>query len=189
MRVLTTTKNAVCHGAYLAILGLLCVLLAGPVLAILGVMVSLVVAGLSVLVGVFSAVLPFILIGFMAYLPLYMLRSKTPAWCTLGLVTGRMFNSLVVRPCEASARLVRHSATVVPAIWHKTHSIGWAVGGVFLETVAGAVILGTLTALPFKMNPELHYGGEIGIAVAIGAMLGLMVGICNHWQRSQNTLA
>src|SRR5262245_11744909 len=106
------TKNAVCQGVYLAVLGFLCVLLAGPVLAILGVVVSVAIAVLSALVGVFSALLPFILIGFLIYLPWCLLQEKSNAWRALGRVTGHLFQTLVVKPGEMSARLVRHTAAV-----------------------------------------------------------------------------
>jgi hypothetical protein len=170
---------------YLAMLGFLAVLLIGPVLAIMGVVVSLVVAVLSVLVGIFSAILPFILIGFLIYLPLHLFEVRTTAWRKLGRVTRRLFDTLVVKPADYSARLVGRTAAVLPAVWHKARGIGWAIGGIFLETMAGATVLGALTALMFKLNPHLHYEGQVGIAAVIGAMLGLMIGICNHWPRTE----
>jgi hypothetical protein len=37
----------------------------------------------------------------------------------------------------------------------------------------------------FQLNPQLRYEGQVGIAAAIGAMLGLMIGIRNHWPKAE----
>jgi hypothetical protein len=185
VNALTLAKRTLCNAVYLAMLGFLAVLLIGPVIAILGVVVSLVVAVLSVLIGVFSAILPFIVIGFLIYLPFHVFDLQTTGWRKLGRVTRRVFDTLVTKPAEYSGRLVRRTAAVLPAVWHKTRGIGWAIGGIFLEMMAGAVVLGALTALMFQLNPHLRYEGQVGIAAAIGAMLGLMIGIRNHWPTAE----
>jgi hypothetical protein len=188
VNALALAKKTACNAVYLAMLGFLAVLLIGPVIAILGVVVSLVVTVLSVLVGVFAALLPLIIIGFLIYLPFHVFDVRTSGR-KLGRVTRRVFDTLVTKPAECSGRLVRQTAAVLPAVWHKTRGIGWAIGGIFLEMMAGAVVLGALTALMFQLNPQLRYEGQVGIAAAIGAMLGLMIGIRNHWPSAEEATA
>jgi hypothetical protein len=167
--------------AFLAMVGFLAMLLVGPAIAVVAVVVSVAFAILLVLVGLFLGLLPLIAVGFLVCLPFYIFNHNQHYCWRLGSLTRRLSQAFVVMPFQTFGMVMRGAARRCEAACERTRELGWAVAGISLETVSGAVILGSLAALLHTINPEHRLLGQAGIGAAIGAFVGFLVGVGNYW--------
>src|SRR5438128_2435762 len=129
-----TATGVVRKVLFLALLGFLALILAGPVLAILSLCVSLIVS-------VVVVVLPFALLGLLFWLPFQaLILGRKIQWQSIGhagqVFFGGVFGSLR-RVFGGGFRLVR-------ALGGKAWAVAAFVSRIILDTVGGALVGGVL---------------------------------------------
>jgi hypothetical protein len=176
--------NALGHVAYLALLGFLAIILIGPAAALLGVLISVAAALLSVAVALLSALLPFAVIGALIWLP-YQLLTHRPTIDRDRVRQGAraVYQKVVVPPAHWCAQGCRWTAQAAPSAWEKCHSALGRAGGVLLETLCGAIILGVLAGLLGAGLGPKHVESYCAVGILLGAGFGFVVGLANHAAR------
>jgi prepilin signal peptidase PulO-like enzyme (type II secretory pathway) len=153
-------RNALSHITCWLAMGFAAVLLIGPILAVVGFVLSLVVA-------VVSSALPFLVVGFLIWLPFQLScqRKRRPS------SAGR---SVQVTPLHAACERTPVSR------WEKLRWLVRPVGGIMLETACGAVLLGGLAVLiAHDMRPR-EREEYLVCGTIIGSVVGLLVGLANY---------
>jgi len=155
---------------YFALIGLLAILLAGPVLGLLSLLLSIVLAVFSVALTVFVVILPFAILGFVIVAPIQALRSGKPIeWNRLGAICKNLWRGSLGTALWCWRKLVQF----VHFLRRKVAALSIYVRVVFWEVVCGAFVggfLGGMVALHDLDKPEIIIGA------ALGAILGALVG-------------
>jgi hypothetical protein len=156
--------------AYFALIGLLAILLAGPVLGLLSLLLSIVLAVFSIALTVFVVILPFAVLGFMIMAPIQAVRSGKPIeWNRLGVICRNLWRGSL----GAALWCWRKMMQFVHFLRRKVAALSIYVRLVFWEVVCGALVGGFMGGMvAFNDYQKL----EILIGAALGAILGALVG-------------
>lgn len=171
--------------AYLALLGFMVIILAGPVLAVTSVILSLAIAIVSMGLAVLSILLPFALIGFLVWLPCHVVgRGQGVPWprmrqgiqefvqAVFGLVHGTLVHGFAClrRLCWGSIRLGHAGQEGLRGLASLSKVL-------LLETVSGALVGGSMGLMlgHFDSTPFTHTAVAVGTLT--GAYLGILVGL------------
>jgi hypothetical protein len=189
VQALTVIGRALRLVSYLALVGVLALVLLVPVLAIVITTLALVVAGLAVM-------LPFALIGALVWLPYEMfLNNRHVAWEKLSAKTrtlGRWLRDVPLRGCVDccawGARTVRVLAPKAGRAAHRVVEVASAgvakvvpvarrVGAISLETLCGAAVGVILVTLTHSGEVTPSFGLRLFVGALGGAVIGTIVGV------------
>jgi hypothetical protein len=149
---------------YFAFMGVAALILAGPVIALLSLVISLILAVLSILV-------PFAVIGLLIWLPIRILSGNpSKAWTEARKAGGVLWRSVLRPPLQLGKRLFSWFGNAFGASRGRAQQ----VGGILMETTCGAAV-GALLGVAAGMGKEEMYA-DAGLAAAVGAVVGLFVG-------------
>jgi hypothetical protein len=155
---------------YFAAIGFLVILLAGPVLGLLSVVLSIAVAIFSVALSVFVVLLPFVIVGFVIMAPIEgALTGRPVQWSRL----GDMCKGLWLKTWSLAWWFWKKLLGFLHFLRRKMAALSIYVRVVFWEVVCGALVgafLGGMVALHDIDKPEIIIGA------LIGAVLGAVVG-------------
>lgn len=155
---------------YFALIGLLAILLAGPVLGLLSVLLSIVLAVFSIALTVFVVILPFAILGFVIMAPIQAARSGKPIeWNRLGVMCKNLWRGSLGTALWCWRKLVQF----VHFLRRKVAALSIYVRLVFWEVVCGACVGGFMGGMVAFHD---HQKPEILIGAALGAILGALVG-------------
>ena len=160
---------------YFALIGFIVLLLAGPVIAILSVALSMALAILSFAIAVLGILLPFAVLGFLIWAPLQAAFSDKPVeWRKLGRMCKGIFDLALSIPRRAWS-IMAHSGRTAH---DKLSGLSGNVGIVLFETFCGALVGLMLGILAANMWPQQNFGEMVGplLGALIGAILGALVG-------------
>ncbi len=153
---------------FLTLIGLATVFLAGPILTILALV-------LSVGLMIFCMVLPFALVGLLVWVPLRALFQGTSvAWKDTCDIGKGMWTCFVV-PVRGCGRVVARTVDIGQRIRKRSHALASWLRGIFVETVSAALVGGLLGAFIGGSNRGL--GVSILFGALTGAVLGALVGV------------
>ncbi len=188
MRTLVVVGRALRLVSFLALVGVLALVLLVPVLAIVITTLALVLAGLA-------ALLPFALIGALVWVPYEAIRhDRHVAWEKLFAKTrslGRWLRDVPLRGClDCCAWGARTVGVLAPKAGRGAHrlvEIGSAgvakvlpvarrVGAISLETLGGAAVGVILVTLTHSEEVTAAFGLRLFIGATIGAVIGTLVG-------------
>jgi hypothetical protein len=185
--------------AFLAFLGFAVVMLSGPSLALLGIAVGMTVA-------VVSVVLPFALIGLLIWLPFYLFdqarrrRLTARQWQQQSLRRGlhepmagqwqqqSQQGGQGQQQCQQQSsppvirQIPRRVEKSAASTWNDCCHAGRTVGGILMETLCGAAVLGILAGFVASEMPRREMGGYIFVGTALGALFGFLIGLANYGQ-------
>jgi len=154
---------------YFALIGLLAILLAGPVLGLLSVLVSIALAIFSAALTVFIVLVPFIIVGFVVMAPIEgALTGKPIEWSRLGDMCKGLWRHIWSLTWWSWKKLIG----CLHFLRRKMAALLIYVRVVFWEAVCGALVgafLGGMVALHDLDKPEILIGAFIG------AVLGAVV--------------
>jgi hypothetical protein len=158
---------------YFALIGFIVLLLAGPVIALLSVALSMALAILSFAIAVLAILLPFAVLGFLIWAPLQAAFSDKPVeWRKLGRMCKGILDLVLSMPRRAWSIMTYSSRTA----HDKLSGLSGNVGIVLFETFCGAVVGFMLGVMVGKMSAPPH-DEMIGPGALIGAVLGALVGV------------
>lgn len=154
--------------AFFAVLGFLVVILIGPIIAILSAFFAIGIAFLSI-------VFPFVLIGFMVWVPYTILKGRPVPWQQMLDTAKGIVHFLVVWPMQMGQRLW------TGAVNFTRSAADWAsyYGSIVMEMIAGA-LLGGLVAAVTHWEKEPDASAEIALGAFIGLVVGAVVGLANR---------
>jgi hypothetical protein len=149
---------------YLAFMGVAALLLAGPVIALLSLVISLVLAAFSIL-------LPFAVIGLLLWVPIRILSgNRGKGWAEAREAVGAVWRSVLRPPLQFGKRL----CSWIGASFGSSRGRAQQVGGILMETCCGAAV-GALLGVAAGMGTDGMFV-DGGRAAAVGAVVGLFVG-------------
>jgi len=155
---------------YFAAIGFLAILLAGPVLGLLSVLLSIALAIFSAAVTVFFVLVPFVIVGFVIMAPIEgALTGRPVEWRRL----GDMCKGLWLKIWTLAWWFWKKLLGLVHFVRRKLAALSVYVRVVFWEVLCGALVgafLGGMVALHDLDKPEILIGA------LIGAVLGAIVG-------------
>ncbi len=155
---------------YFAAIGFLAILLAGPVLGLLSVVLSIALAIFSAALTVFIVILPFVIVGFVIMAPIEgALTGRPVQWSRL----GDMCRGLWLKIWGLAWWFWKKLLGSLHFFRRKMAALSIYVRVVFWEVVCGALVgafLGGMVALHDLDKPEILIGA------LIGAILGAVVG-------------
>ncbi|HEV2945817.1 MAG TPA: hypothetical protein VGX70_00480 [Gemmataceae bacterium] len=155
---------------YFALIGLLAILLAGPVLGLLSILLSIVLAIFSIALTIFVVILPFAVLGFVIMAPIQAATSGRPVeWRRLGVMCKNLWRGSL----GAALWCWRKLHQFVHLLRRKVAALSIYVRVVFWEVVCGAFVGGFLGGMVALHDPDKP---EIIIGAALGAILGALVG-------------
>jgi hypothetical protein len=173
---------------FLAVMGLLAIILVGPVIGVLSALVAVFCVVLSLILSVFSFVFAFALIGFCIWLPIRLLSAgKTAAWKDIGVKAKHLCLALWRLLCwywVETWRLACWLRAKGKMYWQPTWSGicrgAWVASSVLVEAVSGALVGGMLAwvASNQSVTPAL------GLGAGLGALLGIFVALLRLEPRS-----
>jgi hypothetical protein len=178
---LNLVKSALTQLGFLALVGLGALVLIGPVAAVIGVAVSLIVAVLSLIIALAAILLPFVLLGFLFWLPVALIRHGTIDRQRMGQWGSAVHQKVVLPSARCCAWTWRRTGSVLAVGWAKCRGLGRTVAGVTLETICGATILGGLAWLVAHDVSRRQMERHVLVGVLLGALFGLIVGLANYW--------
>jgi len=156
--------------AYFALIGLLAILLAGPVLGLLSLLLSIVLAVFSIALTVFVVILPFAVLGFVIMAPIQAARSGKPIeWNRLGVMCKNLWRGSLGAALWCWHKLMQ----LVHFLRRKVAALSIYVRLVFWEVLCGALVGGFMGGM---VAFDDHQKPEILIGAALGAILGALVG-------------
>jgi hypothetical protein len=158
---------------FLALFGFLAVMLAGPVLALVSIFISLILS-------VVAVVLPFALIGLLLWLPFQALvLGRKIDWHKIGRAGGVFFRGAF----GALGGVVRGGFRILGAVGSKLKAVALFVSRIVLDLVGGALAGGVLGVIGGKIHGDVE--GRVPIAMLIGAGVGLVVALARLTERSK----
>jgi hypothetical protein len=172
---------------FLAVIGFLAVVLAGPILGVifglLSAFFALFLVILSVGVAVIAVLLPLAIIGFFIWAPIRIFfLHRRPAWDEIRENGRTLVFSLfwitrwsLVTTWRLADRAQSQVCHVWQATWHKASRHAWFVSGILLELASGAIVGGTLGWITGSQEHENIFAIAVG-AIA-GGVLGFMIGL------------
>jgi hypothetical protein len=182
------TGSALRTVGFLAVMGLLAIILVGPVIGVLSALFAVFCVVLSLLLSVFSLVFTLALIGFCVWLPIRLLcAGKVPAWKDIAVKAKHLGLSLwrLLRWYWAGTwRLACWVRTKGKLYWQPAWSSisrgAWVISSVLVEAVSGAVVGAMLAwvASNQSVTPAL------GLGAGLGALLGIFVALLRMEPRS-----
>jgi hypothetical protein len=154
---------------YFAAIGFLAILLAGPVLGLLSVVLSIALAIFSVALSVFVVVLPFVIVGFVIMAPIEgALTGRPIQWSRL----GDMCKGLWLKIWALAWWCCKKMIAFVHFLRRKLVALSIYVRVVFWEVVCGALVGAFLGAVAVRDLDK----PDFLIGALIGAVLGAIVG-------------
>jgi hypothetical protein len=174
----TSPKSVFRTIALLALLGLVSLFLAGPVLAVIAAVVSVVCVVLSVLLSVFAVVFVFAVIGFFVWVPVRLIYGKDDAaWrdaAQKGKILGVSLFAFLCRFLTETWKVLswgwRHASSAMQTGWSWTCQYARLAGTIVLESISGAVLGGMVVWVGVG-------GEELPHLIALGAGLGALLGV------------
>jgi hypothetical protein len=166
---------------FLAVMGLLAMILAGPVIGVVSALFAVFCVVLSLILSVFSLVFTFALIGFCIWLPIRLLcGGKTPAWKDIGVKARHLCLSLWCLLCwywthvwKCAGWVRTHGREYWQPVWTGMRRWAWIISSVLVEAASGALVGGMLAwvANNQAITPAL------GLGAGLGALLGIFVAL------------
>jgi hypothetical protein len=169
---------------FLALMGFLAILLAGPLLGIASALFALLCVVLSLVFSIFTVVLAFALVGFIFWVPLRLIwPGRRHAWEDIGCKGRSLCLSLLCLAKESlavSGKLLHWARPRGQQLWRGTvtrvrQHVAF-VGQLLLEMASGA-LLGGLVGLVIADSRGLQtFTPHSLIPVPVGAVLGCLLG-------------
>jgi hypothetical protein len=159
----------------LALVGFAGIILIGPALGLLA-------AVLGLFVAIFAVLAPFVVVGFLFWLPFRLLFARKRHWPDARDIGATAMPSTAGSPARWCARGMHEAATWPGRLRHRLA----VLGGVVLEMTCGALIgtgLGWALAYSLTRREAVLYTLLGGL---FGAALGLLVGLTNHISALRN---
>jgi hypothetical protein len=158
---------------FLALFGFLAVILAGPVLAILSILASLIIS-------VVAIVLPFALIGLLVWLPFQALvLGRQIHWHKIGQAGGVLFRGAF----HALGQVVGGGFRLLGAIGSKVKAVALFFSRIVLDVVGGALVGGVLGVIGGQLHGDVE--GRVPVAMLIGAGVGVVIALARLTERSK----
>ena len=168
-------KTALGNFGFLVLVGVGTLFLIGPVMALISVAASVFITVLSAIVGLASILVVFALVGLLIYLPCREMGKMISAYW--GEAARQTVADPVSRGWLTEWRKVREGSVTA---WARCRGIGPVVGGVALETVCGAVVLGVLAALVSADLRPSQQEVNVVCGVLLGTLFGFLIGLVNY---------
>ncbi len=150
---------------YFALIGFLAILLAGPVLGLLSLLLSIFLTIFSVALTVFVVILPFAVLGFVIAAPIKAVTTGRPVeWNRLGAMCHQLWRSILGVAWWCWRKLVGF----IGFLLRKGALLSVYVRVVFWEALCGAGVggfLGGMIALHDPAKPEIIIGAVLGAAL------------------------
>jgi hypothetical protein len=155
---------------YFALIGFLGILLAGPVLGLLSVLLSIFLTIFSIALTAFVVILPFAVLGFVIVAPIQAMKTGRPVeWNRLGALCHNLWRGISGVAWWCWKKLVGF----IHFLRRKAVLLSIYGRAVIWEVLCGAFVGGFLGGVLALNHPDKP---EIPIGAVVGAILGALVG-------------
>jgi hypothetical protein len=167
--------------SFLAVLGLLALFLAGPLLGIVLIFLGIAGTVFVLLLSLLAIALVFAVLGYAVWVPLRLvcpgkssvwldIRSKGKHLClSLWQLSAWYFGAML--RCLAWAR--HKFKCLGRSTWEASYQYAWLVSRFMVELVSGALLGGMLAWI--GTGQDSPFSGTVALGIALGALLGLLI--------------
>jgi hypothetical protein len=166
---------------FLAVMGLVGIVMLGPVIGVVSALVALFCVVLSVLLSVFSVIFVFALIGLCVWLPIRLAwQGKNPAWKDVAVKAKHLSVSLWHlllwywgETWKLACWLRTKGKMYWQPAWSGARRGAWIISCVLIEAASGALVGGMLAWIANDQSAT----PVLGLGAGLGALLGIFVAV------------